>query len=197
MSSPKHLWAGDWEQESAAAAEALANSRAHTPDKRSAEPELESPPRRTSPARTAPPPAATTRTPRRRPRIPAPRPQVVLLSVLVLLLLAGAAYGLSALGGSRASTVHGTPWLGARLQDWPAGGALVSSVTPGGAAASAGLKPGDVIVQIEGRPVTAAVNVSGAVGALSVGDRLQLVALRNGRTFATSAPLRARPPDTP
>ncbi len=121
----------------------------------------------------------------------------MLLSVLVLLLLAGAAYGLSALGGSRASSAHGTPWLGARLQDWPAGGALVSSVTPGSAAAAAGLKPGDVIVQIEGRPVSAAVNVSAAVGALSVGDRLELVALRKGRTFATSAPLRARPPDTP
>jgi S1-C subfamily serine protease len=124
----------------------------------------------------------------------------VLLSVLVLLLLAGAAYGLGALGGSRASSPsspHGIPWLGARLQDWPAGGALVNSVTPGSAAASAGLKPGDVIVQVEGRPVTAAVNVSAAVGALSVGDRLELVVLRGGRTFAASAPLRARPPDTP
>lgn len=129
--------------------------------------------------------------------MPRPRPRVALLSIGALVLLAGAAYGLSTIGGSSVSAATGTSWLGARLQSWPAGGALVNSVAHGSPAASAGLRSGDVIVQVEGRPVTAAVNVSAAVGALSPGDRLQILAVRGGRLFATSATLGARPPGAP
>jgi PDZ domain len=218
MTSPKHLWAGDWERDSAAAAQGratrpLPDSRPHAPD-----PEPAPTPRRpiSEPRRLIPEPGRPVPEPRRpisepqpaavprvrkqwRPRIRLPKPRIVVLSVIALLLIAGAAYGLTNLGATttKNASASGTPWLGAGLDSWPAGGALVSSVIPGSPAAVAGLKPGDVIIQVQGRPVSGPINVSEAVSALSVGNELQLLAARGSHTLAMTATLGARPPDTP
>ncbi|HUO71245.1 MAG TPA: PDZ domain-containing protein [Solirubrobacteraceae bacterium] len=205
MTQPKHLWAGDWERDSAAAADDLANL---SPRAWPQHPETERPapaPVKATPApapvkATPPPPArpAEPRRPQERRRVRRPSTRAVLLSLIALLLIAGAAYGVSTLGGSSSTAAAmGTPWLGARLGSLPTGGALVSSVTPGGPAASAGLKPGDVIIQIQGRPVSAAINVSSAVGALNVGDSLQILAVRMGHEFATTVTLGSQPPASP
>jgi len=53
-------------------------------------------------------------------------------------------------------------------------GALVSSVMPGSAAASAELKPGDVITQVDGQPVHTAGDVSQRVGRAMPGEHITL-----------------------
>ena len=66
--------------------------------------------------------------------------------------------------------------LGAGLGD----GAVVSDVEPGSAAATAGLRPGDVIVAVNGRPVVGAAALRAHVGLMRVGTALELELIRNG-----------------
>jgi S1-C subfamily serine protease len=84
------------------------------------------------------------------------------------------------------------PWLGARLQSVtpdvarslglarPAG-AVVADVWAGGAADRAGLKQGDVIVAVDGRPVVDAATTNYAVGTHKPGDTVQIGVRRGGR----------------
>jgi serine protease Do len=58
-------------------------------------------------------------------------------------------------------------------------GALVSSVTPGSAAARAGLKAGDVITAIDGDTVHVAGDVSSRIGGAKPGERMTLVLWRD------------------
>ncbi len=53
-------------------------------------------------------------------------------------------------------------------------GALVSSVSPGSAAMSAGLKAGDVITEVNGEPVVRSGNLSSLIGLLAPGERVKL-----------------------
>jgi Do/DeqQ family serine protease len=62
------------------------------------------------------------------------------------------------------------------------GGILVDSVTPGGAAAEAGLKRGDVIVQINGKDVGDAGELRYRVTLIPVGEKGQMTIVRNGKT---------------
>jgi Do/DeqQ family serine protease len=108
----------------------------------------------------------------------------------------------SAKGG--ASTVK-RPWLGARLQGVtpeiaetlglkrPAG-ALVASVTPGSAAARAGLKTGDLIVSVDGQPVDDPNAFDFRFATKSIGGTARLGFVRGGREIAVALPLEA-PPD--
>jgi Do/DeqQ family serine protease len=99
------------------------------------------------------------------------------------------------------------PWLGAKLQAVTAdladslglqrpAGALVASVVPNGPAAKAGLKPGDLIVSIDG----AAVDDPNAFGyrfaTKPLGGSAQLSIVRQGREIALPIALQALP-DTP
>lgn len=65
----------------------------------------------------------------------------------------------------------------------PAGtrGALVNSVTPGGPAARAGLKAGDVVTSLNGDPVVSSSDLTRRVGQANAGDNLRLELLRDGR----------------
>lgn len=63
------------------------------------------------------------------------------------------------------------------------GGAVVASLVAGGPAADAGLRPGDVIVQVDGEAVTEAADVIRRVSSSAPGARLQLRVLRQGRTL--------------
>ncbi len=58
-------------------------------------------------------------------------------------------------------------------------GALVAQVQPGSAAAAAGLKAGDVIIAVDGRPVQVAGDVSSRVGQAKPGDRMALTVWRD------------------
>jgi S1-C subfamily serine protease len=60
----------------------------------------------------------------------------------------------------------------------------------GGPAQKAGLKPGDVIVKFENREITTAEELIVAVRAQSVGDRVKVIYLRNGKEFSATLTLR-------
>jgi serine protease Do len=60
-------------------------------------------------------------------------------------------------------------------------GALVNDVTPGGPSARAGLQPGDVITDINGKKMETAGDVIDYVGSQSIGGRSQVGLLRDGK----------------
>lgn len=62
-------------------------------------------------------------------------------------------------------------------------GAQIHSVSPGTPAASAGLKAGDVIVAIDGNPVSGAESLTGYVRALAAGQSATLTVVRDGKSF--------------
>jgi S1-C subfamily serine protease len=72
-------------------------------------------------------------------------------------------------------------------------GALVTDVTPGSAAADAGIQVGDVIVSIGGKPVNEASDVQALVRAQRPGDTIDVVVHRNGTTRTLHATLTQRP----
>lgn len=78
----------------------------------------------------------------------------------------------------------------------PEGGAVIASLVPGGPAADAGLRPGDVVVQVDGEAVSGAADVIRQVSGAEAGARLRLRVLRAGQPVdVTVAPeRRASPP---
>ncbi len=111
----------------------------------------------------------------------------------------------TAAGGGQAVV---RPWLGARTQTVTGEiarslglstpqGALVADIWPGGPAARAGLRRGDVILSVDGRPATDAAAVTYAISSRRPGESLRLgVRRENGREETLT--LRAEaPPATP
>jgi serine protease Do len=68
--------------------------------------------------------------------------------------------------------------VGANL---PEKGAFVSEVSEGGPAAKAGLRPGDVITSIDGKPIATASEVVDAVSAQSIGGTVAVEVVRAGK----------------
>lgn len=68
-------------------------------------------------------------------------------------------------------------------------GALVSQVSPGSAAAAAGLKPGDVITEVNGEAVTQAGNLSSLIGLSAPGDTVKLKVWREREAQTLQAKL--------
>ncbi len=191
MNSPKHLWSGDWEQESADSAarrvHVVVPEQAEEP---AVEPVAIAPKGPSLAARMA---AAVARA---RARLAALRrssaPRIAALCLLAALVVAGGAYAVTSMNDSSPARVHNAPaWLGAQLESWPTG-ALVAVVTPGSPAQSAGLRPGDIITQVDGRPVASPVNVTEAIDVLQPGDKLSLEFKRGQLTYTTAATLTAR-----
>jgi Do/DeqQ family serine protease len=107
----------------------------------------------------------------------------------------------TAMGGGH-SVVR--PWLGARLQSVTPdiakasglatpSGALIADLWPGGAAARAGLKQGDVITAIDGSPVVDAAALNYAFGTHRPGETLRLGVRRAGGEQALSVHAEAAP----
>lgn len=65
-------------------------------------------------------------------------------------------------------------------------GVLIVRVIPGSPAAKSGLRSGDVIVKLDGRPVSKAEEVTDLVEKSTVGSRLNADVRRNGQTLAIS-----------
>jgi serine protease Do len=74
-------------------------------------------------------------------------------------------------------------------------GELVRSVVPGQAAARAGLQPADVIVRVNGREVTPDETVSYLIANTSVGSRVPLEIIRDGRRQTLQVQVGQRPTD--
>jgi S1-C subfamily serine protease len=113
---------------------------------------------------------------------------------IAALLVVGGAYAITSVqdSGSPPASVSQTAWLGVQLLASPKG-AEVAGVTPGSPAQLAGLRPGDVITQIEGQPVVVPVNVVYVVQALTHGRTVQLQYVRGRETHSTDVKLAARP----
>jgi Do/DeqQ family serine protease len=71
-------------------------------------------------------------------------------------------------------------------------GALVSQVIEGSAAEKAGLQAGDVVTAINGRPVKDAAGLRNTIGLLSVGDRVDISLLRDGKPRRVTAVIAER-----
>jgi hypothetical protein len=210
MTAPKHLWSGDWERESAARARELADGGAPVAAPEPAVPAA--PPEPVAAPPPPPPPPPPSSPPRREPpRRPTPRgrrlpPRIIALAVLAALLVAGAAYGASALIGSGggtgpspipAATSTSVDWLGVQLEGLATGGVVIATVAPGGPADQAGLEPGDVIAEIDGKPIRASGDVEKAVAGLHAGDSIEIQVSRGSTIYTTRATLASRPGPSP
>lgn len=81
---------------------------------------------------------------------------------------------------------------GASIPD--GGGARVIDVSPAdGPAGRAGIRPDDVIVEMDGRPVDSMNTLITLITTHDVGDEVQIVVERNGRRVTVRARLQARP----
>ena len=187
MSAPRHLWSGDWRDESSAMSEELAARR------RRVEPPAEPEPK-------APPPRRR-RSLRDRLRALRPGPRgrrrlrVALLAALITLLLAGGAIAVgSAMSGSPshapASAGNGArAWLGIDMASTPLGGVLVAGVAPRSPAQAAGIRPGDVITQIDTQPMAAPSIVEAAIAGMQPGDHVEIQLQRGTSTVTVEATL--------
>jgi Do/DeqQ family serine protease len=74
-------------------------------------------------------------------------------------------------------------------------GALVAAIDPRGPAAAAGLRPGDVIVSLRGRPIASDDELRTQLSRLKPGEKPKLGVVRNGRRFETELVL-GEPPES-
>jgi putative serine protease PepD len=72
-------------------------------------------------------------------------------------------------------------------------GAVIGTVRAGSPAADAGVKSGDVVVAVNGKPVTAANELTAAIAALRPGDKATLKVQRSGSTVTLTVTLGTRP----
>jgi serine protease Do/serine protease DegQ len=66
-------------------------------------------------------------------------------------------------------------------------GALISQVVEGSAAEKAGIKAGDVVTAVNGKPVKDAAALRNAIGMLSIGERVDVALLRDGKPRRVTA----------
>ncbi len=96
-------------------------------------------------------------------------------------------------------------WLGIEIQDVTPElaesfrmsrpqGILVAGVLRDGPAHQAGLRPGDVILEIDGEPVTDAQEAMNRIAAITPGTKVSLEILRQERRFTVEAEVGVRPP---
>lgn len=76
---------------------------------------------------------------------------------------------------------------------FPAQGMFVGEVVPRSPADAAGIQPGDVILQIDGRPVRRIEDMQGYLRRKQPGERITLRVWRDGQTLELSAVLMRRP----
>jgi serine protease Do len=74
-------------------------------------------------------------------------------------------------------------------------GVLVPDVAAGSAAEKAGIKAGDVILELDGQPVAKALDLRGRIAMKMPGDEVSIVILRDGKKKTVTATLDEKPPD--
>jgi putative serine protease PepD len=97
-------------------------------------------------------------------------------------------------------------YVGVSLNQSSAGGARIATqpdqngrppVTPGSPAANAGLKPGDLITAIDGRPIASTEQFIETVDTYSPGNKLTMTVRRGGTTLHVTLTLGTRPASAP
>lgn len=197
MSAPRHLWSGDWQDESSAHAEDLAARRGRGQEPDETEPAAP-PPRRRRLRRLIRMLRARLRSLR------APSRRRIRVAALVgILLVLGAAAAFAATNGSNgtrtpepaAVTATSPAWLGVELTNAPVRGAVVSKVLPGSPAARSGVRPGDVITQFDTEPIETPATLTSAILGMQPGDTVEIQLQRGASQITvhvvlTSAPAR-------
>jgi hypothetical protein len=192
MSGPKHLWSGDWENES----DEASTQRVREP--------------RAQPEPVAPPPEPPER-PRPRRSI---RPWVLPMAIGAIV-IAAAAYGLTqVLGSSQPSgqntsaaisplpapqvTTNPRPimWLGMEIVT-TSRSPVIETVRPNSNGDLAGLEPGDSILVVNNHAVGTTGSISDAIKGLHSGDRVTMVVNNGGAVFERVAILAAPPSPYP
>jgi putative serine protease PepD len=74
---------------------------------------------------------------------------------------------------------------GARIAD------TSNAILPGGPAAKAGLRAGDLIITFDGRTITTPEELIVAIRSKNVGDKVEIEYIRSGKTLTTSLTLTA------
>ena len=122
-----------------------------------------------------------------------------------MLLAAGAAFAaVSALRTSGTHTSPGRPrstvavnkpaWLGVDTALFPqTNGAMIVDVVPGSPADTAGLQPGDIITEIDGRPVQGPSDLESALAGMHAGQQVQIGYEQGPSTYTTHVTLQPRP----
>lgn len=129
--------------------------------------------------------------------------RLALLTTFVILLGATAAYAV--ISDSSSSSKHpgavaangGAPWIGVELANAPVRGALVSAVVPGSPAAMAGIRPGDLITQLDTQPIVAPAVFVSALAGLQPGDRVDIQVQRGFSQYTAQVKLASRPARSP
>ena len=84
-------------------------------------------------------------------------------------------------------------FLGVVLDDGSENGAHVAQVRGGGPAADAGLRAGDVIMQVNGEKVDSSDELRAAINAHKPGDKVSITYTRNGQSHTAEVTLASRP----
>jgi S1-C subfamily serine protease len=121
---------------------------------------------------------------------------VAILAAVLVLLAGGVAVGLtSALGTSKSRThAREQAYLGLQIGSRALmGGLLIDSVSPGGPADQAGIKPGDVLTRIGGIEVHTPGDVRALMQGRRRGDQVELGIERGNYTFTPDITLAGSP----
>ena len=94
---------------------------------------------------------------------------------------------------------HASGFLGVVLERRRDGGsgALVTDVSAGSAAATAGVLVGDVVVAVDGEPISGQAALIATIGSRAPGDEVTVAVVRDGKPIEVRAVLGRRPPQSP
>jgi len=98
------------------------------------------------------------------------------------------------------------PWIGiqhreltpgeAKRAGVPAGkGTMVFGVAPNGPAAQAGIQTGDLIVAVNGQPISKAADLGSAIRSHNAGDRIEITIVRKNKEMKLTVTIGAVPQD--
>ena len=83
--------------------------------------------------------------------------------------------------------------MGVKMIDGKPTGALIAAVEPNAPAAKAGIKPGDVITDVNGKPIDSPRKLALAISSIKPGDDAHVTYLRNGRENHTTIKVETMP----